>query len=367
MRILLVTSADIHLKSGGGFANRAFYDSLISHYPDCVDVIQYAEAPPRGVLSKLKAVMHGKMHRLYFWLLDYLDQRNGIYQVCVINSGLFGDLVPEIKKKGIRVVTIHHNYEVVFNMDTRTPYALWGLTPFLVSRNERKAYLCSDMNLFLSDYDRKMMLAHYGASSAQDVVVGIYETKEQSNEIVRREAVVTNHDVAITGWLANPQTKLGLKDFQDHYHDLLRKIMPSARLIVAGRTEEKDVASLTGMDDVVVIPNPSNISEVIKGCSMYLCPVNVGSGVKYRIKDGLRLGIPVLAHAVSARGYEMFADKLWFQSYEDVASFERGMRAIMNYVDRYDGFRDEIIKEYKSYFSFEAGDKRFMEAFSQLL
>ena len=44
MKILLITSADIYRKSGGGLANRAFYDSLVLHYPGLVDVLQYEEA-----------------------------------------------------------------------------------------------------------------------------------------------------------------------------------------------------------------------------------------------------------------------------------------------------------------------------------
>ena len=364
MRILLLTSVDINVKSGGGFANRAFYDSLTMHYPDCVDVISCDTC--KG--SKLRAIMHGKIHRLS-WLLDYLDHHQGVYQVCVINTGLFGDLVPEIEKRGIRVVTIHHNYEAVFQMGNKQAATLWGLTPFFVKRNERKAYLYSDLNVFLSGYDRQMMQAGYGTTNSQnDVVVGVYETIEHSKatfDVGRHE--VQSQDVAISGRLDHLQTELGMKDFKDHYYRLLRQVMPTAsRLIVTGRDPRRSIVEFAKKEDVELVSSPSSISDVIKDCSIYLCPVNVGSGVKLRILDGLRLGMPILTHEVSARGYEVFADQPWFKAYHDAASFEDGLRTILDFINQHDDFRHEIISEYKSHFSFEAGDQRFIDALSRL-
>lgn len=364
MKILLITSSDITVKSGGGFANRAFYDSLMLHYPHEVDVVQYDKTGGR-----MTSFMRGKIHKLYYWLLDYLDQRKGEYQVCVINTGLFGDLVPEIRKRGIRVVTIHHNYEAVFQMDNRRPTTLWGLTPWFVRRNEKKAYQQSDLNIYLSAYDRDMMRTHYCVTeSLNDVVVGGYETLEQSKAFSKEEPRKNpSIDVAISGCLNHLQTKLGIRDFAQYYEDSFRTMMPSSRLVITGRTPCKFIKEYAHRNDIVLVPNPDSISEVIKDCSIYLCPVNVGSGVKFRILDGLRLGMPILTHAVSARGYDMFAEKPWFQSYHDAESFEKGLQSILEYMDQHKNIRREIIQDYQSVFSFETGDKRFIDAISKLI
>lgn len=363
MKILLITSADISSLSGGGFANRAFYDSLTTHYPDSVDVISYLR-----VGGKMKSFLRGKINRIYYWLLDYLDQRKGMYQVCVINSGLLGDLVPEIQKRGIRVVTIHHNVEAVFQMDCKSPLTLWGLTSWFVKRNEKKAYQQSDLNIFLSAYDRDMMQSCYGTTGSQhDVVVGVYAPQEPSQTKIREAyEKPSTIDVAISGCLYHVQTELGIRDFAQHYEHLYRKVLPSSRLIITGKAPSPFITEFAYQNKFELVPNPENIHEVIKDCSIYLCPVHMGSGVKMRILDGLRLGMPILTHAVSARGYDMFADKPWFQSYHDAESFEKGLKSILDYIDQHDNFRGEIVQEYQSVFSFEAGDRRFMDAFSNL-
>ena len=381
MRILLITSSDIRERSGGGFANRAFYDSLTMHFHNSIDVIQYiaedckddeiniVSLPFATKFTKIKTVLRGRIHRLYNWLLAYLDERKNKYQVCVINSGLYGDIVPEIKKRGIRVVTVHHNFEAIFQLENRRPTTLWGLTSWFVRRNERRAYQLSDLNIFLSAYDRDMMRTHYGTTDSQnDVVVGVYETQEQSKTIPKEVTVQTpSIDVAISGCLNHLQTELGIKDFVAHYDVLFKKMMPSSQLVISGKDPGKFIKEFAKSEAVVLRPNPNNMDEALKDCSIYLCPVNVGSGVKFRILDGLRLGMPILTHAVSARGYEMFADKLWFQSYHDEASFEKGLRAILAYIEKHEDFRSEIIHEYQSAFSFETGDKRFVEAISRLI
>lgn len=381
MRILLITSSDIRERSGGGFANRAFYDSLTMHFHNSIDVIQYiaedckddenniVSLPFATKFTKIKTVIRGRIHRLYNWLLTYLDERKNKYQICVINSGLYGDIVPEIKKRGIRVVTIHHNFEAIFQLENRRPTTLWGLTSCLVRRNERKAYQLSDMNIFLSEYDRDMMRSNYGTLDPQkDVVVGVYETREQSKAFLGKTTGEPHSvDVAMSGCLYHLQTELGIKDFAAHYDDLFKKMMPSSRIVIAGRAPGQYVYGFANSGSIILKPNPDSISEALKDCSIYLCPVNVGSGVKFRILDGLRLGMPILTHAVSARGYEVFADKPWFQSYHDAASFEKGLRAILAYIEKHDDFRSEIIHEYQSAFSFETGDKRFIEAISRLI
>lgn len=363
MKILLITSVDISAKSGGGFANRAFYDSLTLHYPDSVDVISYLQ-----VGGKMKSLIRGKINRIYYWLLDYLDERKGMYQICVINSGLLGDLVPEIQKRGIRVVTIHHNVEAVFQMDCKSPITLWGRTSWFVRRNEKIAYRQSDLNIFLSAYDRDMMQKCYGTTASQhDVVVGVYAPHEPSHTMnLEAHEKTSTLDVAISGCLYHVQTELGIRDFAQHYEHLFRKMLPSSRLIITGKGPGEAMKEYATGNGIVLVPNPENIHEVIKDCSFYLCPVNMGSGVKYRIMDGLRLGMPILTHAVSARGYEAFAEKPWFQSYHDAESFEKGLKSILKYIDQHENFRREIVQEYQSVFSFEAGDRRFMDAFSNL-
>ena len=69
--------------------------------------------------------------------------------------------------------------------------------------------------------------------------------------------------------------------------------------------------------------------------------------------DGLRQGLPVLAHRVSARGYEAFQGKSLF-AYDDVASFRTALQALL----ACSGDGQSRRQSYLGQFSFEAGVER---------
>ena len=93
--------------------------------------------------------------------------------------------------------------------------------------------------------------------------------------------------------------------------------------------------------------------------AIYLCTTSVGGGLKLRLMDGLKRGMADITHKVSARGYEQFFTSPFFQIYDDVESFKKGLKAIQEQLDKTDSnFQDEIINTYQKYFGYESGVSR---------
>lgn len=63
---------------------------------------------------------------------------------------------------------------------------------------------------------------------------------------------------------------------------------------------------------VTLKANPQDIDSIVSQCDIFLCPARLGGGMKLRVMDGLRNGLPVLAHEVSARGYRDFEKKVFY-------------------------------------------------------
>ena len=105
-------------------------------------------------------------------------------------------------------------------------------------------------------------------------------------------------------------------------------------------------------------PNPVDINEIVSRAHIYICPINVGGGLKLRVMDGLKMGLPILTHKVSARGYEPFVDKDYFAVYKDKDSFEKGIRKLIEIV--HDGVKEDLIKsDYSTIFGTQSGIDRF--------
>ena len=83
--------------------------------------------------------------------------------------------------------------------------------------------------------------------------------------------------------------------------------------------------------------------------------------------DGLKMGMPILTHKISARGYNMFFNYPWFQIYEDEASFHKGLCRIVDFLESEVNARKQIQEAYYENFSLEEGDEKFREAMKSFI
>ena len=381
-KILFIASERVDLKSGGGLANRAFLDSLMTHYPQQVDVIQLRHysndidkapfyfVPQLSKISQLQQIICGHPHRLYKWMPSFLKEHGSEYSHCIINQSWYGDLIPMLKTYGIKVAVIHHNYEAKYQMDNKLPSTLYGLTPAIIRRNERKALNLSSLNMYLTQSDFHKLSQVYGPHGiGKDAVIGIYEPAESGRSKNIPKYPLPYNELVICGSLNNKQTEDAVINFfEDYYHILDDTYCKDFRLIITGRNPGNTIQSLaTQHKHVELIANPENIEDIIQQSGILICPVNRGSGLKLRIMDGMRLGLPILTHEISSHGYEPFFSYPWFQIYHDHKTFMSGLKQIVSLIGSKPTLRNEIAECYQKFFSFECGDKRFIKAISSFL
>ena len=260
---------------------------------------------------------------------------------------------------GIKVLVIHHNFEREYALDNKTLITLYGLTPYFVIRNEQNAYLRSDANCFLTKSDIELFHRHYGDSSVSEYLIGAFEPESKRLPILGK-TTVKQTNIVITGSMDSYQTINGIIDFKHKYYPILRKKCPNWKVIIAGRNPSDEICRFQQEYNqfVKLIANPSVMEDVIQKGSIFLCPTCIGGGLKLRLMDGLRMGLPVVTHKVSARGYDIFFDSPFFQVYDDEKSFGNAVDKVIEFVNRNDDYRQKIRNMYLSYFGFDEGCKR---------
>ena len=90
----------------------------------------------------------------------------------------------------------------------------------------------------------------------------------------------------------------------------------------------------------------------------YICPISAGSGMKLRVMDGLKQGLPVLCHEVSTAGYEKFMEDGMLHAYKDETTFMASLRKMLSM----DIPQHDIYESFRQYFSPEAGRERMRKA-----
>lgn len=366
--ILFIAPVDMNQRFGGALAMLSYYNALNYLFPDKVEVLmpqeacvgrfqQALKAPKRNLLN---AVFSGSIHRYKSVLKNHLQSYSS-YKWCVINGGIYaGDMMDMIKSYGIKTVVIHHNFETEYQMDNKTLWTLKGITPYWIMRNERNAYLKADVNCFLTKDDICLFQNAYGDSLGRKILLGVFEPytmAEQKLQFMEKSCCV------ITGSLDAYQTIIGLKSFRNEYWHIYKNITKNLRLIIAGRNPSKEIMEFAeqNQDMISLIPNPVDMDQIVGGARIFICPTNTGGGLKLRVMDGLRMGVPILVHSVSARGYDYYAALPFFKVYHDPITFRDGLNDLIEYTKK--NHRQEIYNKYLEYFSFESGCKRIVEIF----
>lgn len=371
MKALIITRHYLDENLGGPNCSKAFIRALAAIYKDCTliypehndhatdmsflnsrDVKLVPCFDKRSKMRKCLDMYRGRLHRFGYFVKQFT--RNNTYDVVFIDHSFTASsgILDTVKSIGKKIVTLHHNVEKDYIKDNkqsilfRYPYTHYAL------KAEQLSIISSDLNLTLTTSDKQHFSNDYPDKNNSFEVMGMFEYKKNGNH---SHDNIPENIFVISGSLASAQTEVAVKLFINEYMPVLNKVCPDNTLIITGRNPSESLSSLCSCHkNIRLIPNPENIFSAINKGRYYICPLHTGSGIKLRIMDALSLGLPVIAHKVSVRGYENIKDNGFMLGYDNISSFEHNLKKLIN-----TGFStNEVANCYISYFSYEAGEQR---------
>lgn len=367
MRILYILKHDPWGIGGGCYACRNYLEAFTDIFNDAqFDILYCAEfksikehefkrwhfdpVMPMNVWSKLKSPITKIMDRFHARLLYLLNANK--YDYCIFDhSSIAGSIVAQCKNKNVKTIVINHNFEYDYYRDS---HPQWYKRMFVlpsIKRNEKFSYLNCNINIFLTQEDATLFKQIYGKSETKSIIGGCFEQKKEHGGFVKdhheskHECKESGLKTVISGTLGNIQNMDGIDYFLNELYPLLPSDMeviitgknPPSSLIerikgnirVKQKTTIQDVYDafhnnkymVVSHDNVTLIANPSDIQSIVASCDIYLCPTKLGGGLKLRIMDGLRNGLPVICHQVSARGYHDFVENGFCIPYSNSEEF----------------------------------------------
>ena len=343
MRVLIVTHNYLSGFGGGAYGARAYINAFAALYDDVslLYPVQKGNAAPTEISPRVRMMgaadpvpalrkagrilFKGVLHRFEKPFRDLLSRER--FDIIVFqNSKCSSRIIREARASGARTVVIHDNYEKEYTRDN-TPFLLRPLLLPAVVRTERNAVREADLNLVLTPDDAHVLERRYGDGKKGRIERwGSFEYKPSGTW---SPCTVSEPVFAITGNLGAMQTLSSLIPWLSDYYPILKSVIPEARLVVAGKNPSTELKRILSMQGAELVDTPADMTEVLRRAKYYVCPVDCGGGIKLRVMDGLRQGLPVLAHKVSARGYEAFQGISLF-AYEDRDSFRTALQALLD-------------------------------------
>lgn len=375
MKALIVNHSDPFATGGGSFASHAYcrafsdllngnvditiFDESKSQVDPKIKVSNYFRVKKRSIIRRIISIFTGDVQRYTTFIKNHLKNNVGVYDFVVLNGSYEGGaLVKVCKNYGVKVITIHHNFDPEYAYDNISIPLYREIYTHHVYNLQRKAYRESDINLFLTKQDLELCKNNYGETSAKNEIIGVFDFKdiETPNFGMSKSKNIT---FVITGSLCTIQGVDGIKYF---FNKLYKHLPKDATIIISGRSPKKDVINLCAKyDNVKLIPNPENMNSIISSSDIYICPTRLGGGLKLRVLDGLRLGLPVITHTCSARGYDVFHECDYFRPFNDENEFVVAINDIISLYKKNNIEKEIVYNRFVQAFSYKSGLEKLKE------
>lgn len=373
MKILFITHHYLSSNGGGSFASRAYInafakiaDEMTLLYPakDGENLFPEINKSIKTLaveynIPKWRKLFHlliGKIHR-YFGIVEKV-MKNEKYDIVVFDTSLVSyRLIKKVKLYGAKTIVIHHNYQYEYFKDNAKGI-LAKPTLFWCKKYEKQAVRFADLNFTLTRQDITLLSNNYCKGCQKKFsLLGTFEFTSSEKKTFQSTSKKGERFV-ITGNLEVFQTMQPLHNWLILYYPILKEIFPNATLTIAGKNPNSILKKLCEERNITLISSPISMDPIMENADYYICPTNIGGGLKLRIMDGLKFGLPVVSHSVSARGYDLFQEHGCLFSYENTIDFRE---ALLNL--KHSCFsKDFVYSFYKNLFSFEAGVERIKKA-----
>lgn len=375
MKILYILKHDPWGIGGGCYACRKYLELFTTVFADarfdaciCEEYLEHAKVEDfpnvtfvpvkqRSRLSKMMTPVTGLLHRHYGTAKRLILEND--YDYCIFDeNGIAGSLVRYAKKHGLRTVVLNHNCQYEYSRDNMTSLLEKLLILPVVTRCERVSYKYCDYNVFLTEEDKELFSVRYGHSDTKGMVGGCFYGKGehlsgQGLKPLRKEAL----KMVISGTMGNVQNLDGINYFLD---ELFPFVPEDIHVVLAGKNPPPSLVERVKLlgSRVEIIPNPANMDAIVGDCDIFLCPARLGGGMKLRVMDGFRNGLPVLAHSVSARGYRAFELEGVMAEFEDGEQFAKSLDGMLDAIRKVNMTREKVLGTSEKLFSFEAAVQR---------
>lgn len=376
-RLLLITRHRLNENNGGANASKGFVHCFAALFNDCSliypafngDTSPFIPAKcklypchdHRSNIQKGLDCYRGVLSPLSAFTKKHLATHS--YDIIVIDhSFIAASLVKAVKQTGATVITIHHNVERDFLRDNRHQFSLTFRLPYIhfAKKAEKDCLLYSDINLSVTAKDEAVFRSWHTKENLHLHQWGIFDYRPIADkQFIERAKGLT---FVMTGSLSFIQSLYPILDFIYRYWPLLLEEYPDAKLLIAGRNPAKHLQEeCEKQQGITLIPNPEDIASVVSQADYYICPINAGSGMKLRVMDGLRQGLPVLCHQESSAGYERLISSHCLFTYHDESSFSSALHCMLSSKVTH----EYIYQSFRKNFSIEFGTDCLREILSK--
>ena len=318
---------------------------------------------PRPFIAKAFGLLTGRhVDRTTPAAVTYL-KKHKTFGVVYVNGEISGKVVGVARRLGMPVVFIPHNFAPEYLTATaRHPRIdIRWLHRRVAIRCALEGYRLADLRLCLTEHDR---LAYERATGTSGAAEGnMYFGYPMPPQPLA--ATPETFTVLVNTNMASRENEDGVIFFLNHVWTHING-REGWRLILAGRhptARIKDRAAQFGNVEVISRPEPEQMEALFARSSVCVASSRTGSGIKLRVAEALRRGLPVVSSAHCSRGYEQVSPDV-MRIYGSPEECLLQLRSLAQ--EDLDVLRLRCRAEYERHFSFSVGVSKCQAALGTL-
>lgn len=159
--------------------------------------------------------------------------------------------------------------------------------------------ICSKASLVLtvSEEDKNTLKSESGNIKAIGAVpIGV--DTDYFKIIDRNTESKTILSIATMYWPPNVDSMLY---FCHDIFPLIKKVIPDAKLNIAGQRPVKEIINLSS-ENIIVSGYIYDSREIAKECAVFIVPLRSGSGVRVKILNAMAMGLPIVTTSIGVEG-----------------------------------------------------------------
>ncbi|MFL5812632.1 MAG: glycosyltransferase [Bdellovibrionia bacterium] len=226
----------------------------------------------------------------------------------------------------------------------------------------------SDLTLILSDHEMDLLKNRFRVDS--DLLEPF---RFCYRDIPETSGFEERANFAVIGNFRHPPNADGTRWLKSELWPLIRKKLKAkgekAELHVYGAYPSKDAMNLSNPAEGFIVKGPaSNVHETLKQYRINLAPLRFGAGIKGKISDGWRAGLPVITTPIGAEGMFLNPSPPVFGGAITHSAEEFSEAAARLYTDaiEWTHARERGYAVLREYFDYGVNSKRLSESFTAL-
>jgi polysaccharide biosynthesis protein PslH len=159
----------------------------------------------------------------------------------------------------------------------------------------------SDLVLAVSNEDAELLQAYQPVRRVQVVPNGLH-TEQYSGPITPMD--LGAEALVFTGKMDYRPNVDAVLWFVDAIWPLVKAARPQARFYIVGQKPHPRLDALRALPDVVLTGWVEDVQPYLRGASLYVAPLRMGSGTRLKLLEAMASGVAVVATSVAASGMQ---------------------------------------------------------------